>query len=169
MSFAIDAHVLIWAIKKEATANRQDMIVRADDFLRQCRTERREVFIPAHALAEFLAGYDDAQVHRTIISLSRSFVIAPFDAKAAIIAAKIQRDWNKIKQIANESGVDRCQIKADICIVASAVASGASTLYSHDRQMVSLAQGHGITVKELPPPRTQTSAQKNFLPPEDSG
>ena len=68
MSISIDAQILIWGIKRQATPNRQEMIERAADFFRQCSEDRQQVYLPAQSFAEFLVGYD-ADRRRQLIAL----------------------------------------------------------------------------------------------------
>ncbi|HVC96887.1 MAG TPA: hypothetical protein VND64_24625 [Pirellulales bacterium] len=156
MAISVDAQILIWGIKRQATPDRQHMIDRAARFFRQCQREHQRIFLPAQSLAEFLVGYDAEQRRLSLARLSRGFLVAPFDAKAAVIAADLQTDWNKLKAIGDEFGLTKQQIKADINVLASALAVNASCLYSEDKQMKSFAQGR-IIIRPLP----------THLPPED--
>ncbi len=150
MSISIDAQILIWGIKRQATENRREMIGRSAAFFQQCSEDRQQIYLPAQSFAEFLVGYNDARRRQLIASLPRSIIIAPFDAKAADIAADLQTNWNSLKEIGVEYGLTRAQVKADINVLASSIAAGADYLYSEDAQMVRLAQGR-IMVKGLPP------------------
>lgn len=156
MAIAVDAQILIWGVKKQATENRKHMIERASHFFEKCKSDRQQVFIPAQSLAEFLVGLSFQQQQQAISAISRSFVVVPFDAKAAMIAAELQQDWSGIKQIMAEHGVVKQHIKADINVLASAIAAGATHLYSEDGQMSSLARGK-IIISKLPEvPKQQT-------------
>ena len=129
------------------------MIARARYFFQQRAEENDQVIIPAQSLAEFLVGYTEEQCQQSLAALSKGFIIAPFDAKAAAIAASLQRDWNQLRKIAIKfGGLTKQQIKSDINVLASAIAAGASHLYS-DPQMPSFAQGKIIVERlpELPP------------------
>ena len=149
MAIGIDAQILIWGIKRQATPNRQQMIPRAERFFRRCKDDGKRIYVPAQSLAELLVGYSAAQRRQTLATLPKSFLIAPFDAKAAAIAAELQHNWDHLKQVGSEYGITRQQIKADINVLASAIAAGASYLYSEDGQMKSFAQGK-IIVCGLP-------------------
>ena len=155
MHVSIDAQILIWGIKKQATANRAHMIARASAFFERCRNDRTKLILPAQALAEYLVGFDDATRNRSIVMLERTFIIAPFDAKAASVAASLQRDRDLLRDIGEEYGLRKQTIKADINVLASAIASGSTRLISEDAEMVKLAQGR-IIVDLLPTIQRQT-------------
>lgn len=151
MAISIDAQILIWGIKREATENRKHMIERAAAFFSKCAADREKIWLPAQSLAEFLAGYDEAERAESLAALAESFVIAPFDAKAAAVAAELQYDWNKLKAIGEEFGLTKQQIKADINVLASSIAVEAAYLYTEDAQMKSFAQNK-IIIRPLPDP-----------------
>src|SRR5438874_1320653 len=132
MAFSIDSQILIWGIKKQASPNRVDMIAKAEYFFAKCQEDRVQIMLPAQALAEFLVGYNEEQQGQCLGELSKGFIIAPFDAHAAAIAAQLQTDWNSLKKIMVQYGLSRPQIKADINVIATSVAAGASHLYSED-------------------------------------
>jgi predicted nucleic acid-binding protein len=155
MAVSIDTQILIWGIKKQASANRRRMIERAEQFFARCAEAKERLILPAQSMAEFLSGYSDEQRVASYEQL-KNFIIAPLDAKAAAIAAKLQRDWDFLKDVAKDYGSTRQHIKADVNIIASSVAAGATMLYSNDLQMPRLAQGI-IPVVELPEPSEQTS------------
>jgi predicted nucleic acid-binding protein len=150
MVISVDAQILIWGVQGQATAQRQEMIPRARAFFERCKAEQLKIHLPAFALAEYIVGLDQKQQAESLAALSRTCLIAPFDGKAAIIAASLQREWRQtIKPIQDEYSLTRGNIKADICVLACAIASGATVLYSEDPQMSRLAKGM-ILVKPLP-------------------
>lgn len=146
MAASIDAQILIWGIKRQSTPNRADMIPRAAKFFQKCQENRTPIFLPAQSLAEFLVGYTAEKRRHTLATLPKSFIIKPFDAHAAAIAADLQRDWNELKKIMVEYGTTRAHVKADINVIATSIAAGASHLYSEDGQMTALAGGRIIVV-----------------------
>lgn len=149
MAVSIDAQILIWGIKSQSTPNRAGMIPRAAKFFKSCQENKTQLFLPAQSLAEFLVGYSSEQRRLTLEALQKSFVIKPFDARAAAIAADLQRSWNDLKNVMAEYGLTKQQIKSDINVIATSIAAGASHLYSEDEQMTSLAQGK-LPIARLP-------------------
>jgi predicted nucleic acid-binding protein len=149
MAISVDAQILIWGIKRKATPARQNMIQRAAAFFRMHESDRQQIFLPAQALAEFLVGYDAEQRRQSLARLSRTFLIAPLDAKAAAIAAELQTNRAAIDETKEHFGLVKQHIKADINVIACAIAAGATHLFSEDGQMRTLAQGK-IIVEPLP-------------------
>jgi predicted nucleic acid-binding protein len=166
MAISVDSQILIWGIKRQATPNRQHMIERAARFFQGCQQDHQQIYLPAQSLAEFLVGYTAEQRRQSLARLSQGFLIAPLDAKAAIIAADLQTDWNtRVKAVMQEFGLTRQQVKADINVLACAIAANASRLYSEDRQMISLANGK-ILVEPLPVSLPPTVQKPLLLPDE---
>jgi len=163
MAISVDAQILIWGIKRQATKNREEMIERAVAFFRQCSNDHQQVYLPAQSFSEFLVGYDPAKRRELLTLLPRGFIVAPLDAKAAAIAADLQTNWNLLREIGAEFGTTRQQIKSDINVLASSIAVGAAYLYSEDAQMNRLAQGK-MLVKGLPLVRPKAG---HLFDPED--
>jgi predicted nucleic acid-binding protein len=144
----IDTNVLIWGVKRRATDNRKHMIQRAIDFFHQCKSNGIKIAIPAHVIGEFLVGYEQPALAGSLGVLQKAFRIVPFDAKAAAIAAELRRNKDLLNGIVEEYEVRRQVLNADVCILATAIAEGASHLVAEDAHMRKLAQGK-ILVKSL--------------------
>jgi hypothetical protein len=86
---AFDASFLILMLDEEAVANQgtPHLRERIDLLLDQLSKSRSKILIPTPALSEFLAKADVAILDK--IHDTSSFVIAPFDERAAIEAAEM--------------------------------------------------------------------------------
>ncbi|RIK72992.1 MAG: hypothetical protein DCC68_25625 [Planctomycetota bacterium] len=161
MAVSVDAQILIWGVKGQATPNRVDMIVRAAHFFAQCRSGKTRIIVPAQALAEYLVGFDDESLQESLRLISEGFIIAPLDAKAAAIAGELQRDWDELKGIISdfkEYGATKQTVKADINVIASSIASEATTLYTDEAEKFRRIAKGRILIKRLPElPARQTS------------
>ncbi len=129
----LDNHILIWGIRGVA----------------------------AVVVAEFLAGVPRAQHTELLKVLSRRFQLPPFDVRAAAVAAGLWRDAAErsphLRDQIREAfpGTSRTKIKADIQILATALARNTDILYTHDSALRMMAEGR-IEVRGLPPaPPTQ--------------
>jgi DNA-binding NarL/FixJ family response regulator len=78
--------------------------------------------------------------------LARGFLLAPFDVKAAAIAAKISRDRELLQSLKTQENRTRICIKADINIVASAIAAGATSLVTEDSGIHKIVERFGSIV-----------------------
>jgi len=110
--------------------------------------------IPSIVLAEFLTGQDPVSQRSVKEIIGKAFFIAPFDAKAAVIAAELfdKQEFDAAKQ---ESEVGRQCLKADYKILATAIAHGASAIYANDQHFIKFADGK-IVVRDIPlMPRAQ--------------
>jgi|SRR5712691_6645421 len=144
---------------------------RLDHLLQTLDAARERVIIPTPALAEYLAlaGTAAPEIVEELRKRS-SFVIAPFDQRAAIeCALAINRDLST----GDKRGGARttwAKAKFDRQIVAIARANGAQHIYTEDNDVKKLAQRDGIKASnvaeiELPPSDKQESLK--FDEPED--
>lgn len=84
--------------------------------------------------------------------INKSFIVVPFDTRAAMKYAEILHDrFKAVLEIAQQTGTTRQKMKLDHLIIASALVNGASTIYSYDNGLKNFAVGY-IDVKEFPPP-----------------
>lgn len=145
---AVDTSILIWGVRQESPEGREDLVARCVQLLRKYRSERRPIMVPSVVLAEYLVGCEKSSRETQRDIIGKNFFIAPFDAKAAAIAADLY-DKSMVDEIRTEMGIGKQCIKADIKILATAIAHGASHIYVNDEQMRVLAQGK-IIVNGIP-------------------
>jgi len=132
---------------------------RVDHLLRMLGAEKRRVLIPTPVLAEYLVrgGADKDKRLQEFIG-SKSFLVAPFDLRAAIECAMIE-DGDSKRIGASLSEVEsKAKVKFDRQIIAIAKARGATIIYTGDLGLAACARRNKLQVVltfELP------------LPPED--
>lgn len=151
---AVDTQVLIWGVKKASSPTRAHMIQRAEDFIDECRKNKEILMIPAIALSEFLAGYDDADRPAMEQKMTASFYIAPFDALAASIAAEIWHKKPAWQKIQSDLTISRQCLKADLAIVATAIAHKAKRIIAEDAGVHAFSAGR-ILCDHLPSLQTK--------------
>jgi predicted nucleic acid-binding protein len=147
----IDSHVMIWAIKEESAPGQEFMIPKAKAFLKWLDKTDVKVIVPSVVVAEFLMRIPP-EIHTTINNLiQRNFISPPFDLQAAAHFSRIwqARKSQKVLQDLIDNGKTRQELKADSMIVATALARGASLIYSHDEGLKKFAEGY-IRVLEIP-------------------
>ena len=154
MSFVyLDTHILIWGIKKESTAGQEQMIQRAQHFLKWLEENAIKVAIPSVVLGELLLRVpidQHAEVYANVAE--HSFIVHPYDALAAVKAAQVwilARNSGLVDDMLLDSGVTRASIRADCQIIGIALSRHGGTIYSHDAGLKRLAKGH-IPVREMP-------------------
>ena len=152
----IDAHILIWGVRRYAEPGQEMFIPRAEYFLNKCQKEGINIVVPSIVLAELLAGVSFDVARELARTMQKRFMIVPFDARAAEEFGQMWRRWkeNNPNGSMNSEGFTRQQLKADYMILATAIVRGAWCIYSHDNAMKRFADGY-IEVVELPemPPR----------------
>jgi hypothetical protein len=148
----IDSMTLIYAeIVPSKVSNRSadfdDLRVRSRLLLQMAAGKKNTILLPTVAISELLVPVPKSQMGALIAALQRKFVCPPFDLQAASIAADL---WSQHKKLPQDQQYDKRHIlRADVMIVASVLAGGATEFYSHDRKCLALA-GLVMTARDLP-------------------
>ena len=98
-------------------------------FLKQ--NEKLSIALPMPVISEFIAGDDNEARSLSLLKPNSKFKNLDFYAKAALIAAKIYRDYRQLPQN-QKSQEPRQKVKVDIQIIGIALANNATILVSHD-------------------------------------
>lgn len=148
----LDTNILIWGIQNKASAGQEQMLERTRLFLKDLDESKAKVIIPSLVIGELLMKVPHDKHDAVLKHVSSRFMVASYDMAAASYFAKIWQDKKDDKQIQlmrDNGSITRAELKADYQIVAIAVSSGASCIYSYDKKLKQFADGH-IAVKELP-------------------
>ena len=142
----VDTQILIWAVKREATPGQEPMIEKALRYLEHVDKSKDRIIVPSVVVSEFLANVPDESEAALLQVLSQKFMIVPFDAPAAVLAARVWRKNSSgnpslVKQLKDE-GVKQAKIKADLQIIGTALARRADRITTHDEGLVKNAKGH---------------------------
>lgn len=135
---------------------------RIDYLVKNLEKQKTKIIVPTPALSEVLVRAGAEASEKIIEHLQKFavFRIEPFDTKAAIEVAAMTRDLlSSRERKRGTSSVTWAKIKFDRQIVAIAKVCNATTIYSDDGDIKSIAARVGIKVQglaELP------------LPPEDA-
>lgn len=145
-----DTHVVIWGIKQEAVLSQQDMISRAKYLIDKCEEQKKRVLVPSIVVAELLIKIAPAKHQVFIKSMEKKFIVPPFDTQTASHFARIwQKNEGSFKGLVASGEATRQELKADLMILATAVAKKAWCIYSTDPHMKKLAAGF-VDVLDLP-------------------
>lgn len=158
---AIDTQVLIWGFKRLATPNREHMLARAAELFRQASERKDGILVPSLVLSEVLVKYSDADRPAVLAEIGKRFFIAPFDARAAAIAAKLYADNQTWIASRAATGNTRQCIKVDLSILATVAANNIRNFYVEDGPLFDLGKRYGgrldVLVKPLPAPAATQS------------
>lgn len=143
-----DSHVIIWGIKRQASSTQRDMIERAEALIKQCEENKDTVVVPAIVVGEVLCNLPLENQPQLFKVLNESFIIVPYDIHAARHNAKIWQEQEPLRQELRKAEVPRQAIKADIAILATALAYSCEILYTGDKDLIKLAQKY-IKVKSI--------------------
>jgi predicted nucleic acid-binding protein len=152
MMHAIDTQILLWAIK-QSEPGREDLIARSVARFNDLKGRGITIMIPSIVVAEYLPAYPVEDHPAQLAILRKNFFIAPFDAAAAVVAAGIQCK-RLLAETHDATSMGKHCLKADVKIIATAIAHGATMIYSHDKHFNSFGRGRILVsdVPDLPPP-----------------
>jgi predicted nucleic acid-binding protein len=142
----LDTMVLVWWVRKEASTGQSSMVTRARWLMDSLDAGGEEVMVSAVSVGEFLRGSQPQARSAQNIIIEETFIVRPFDNLAANIAA------DKFANAVDADGYEdrKTVLKADLMILATAVASRADVIYSHDTNLRKLAEKCGVRAKDLP-------------------
>lgn len=164
MIYCVDSNIIIWGIKKQATSGQEDMIARAEKLFRRVDEYEDYIIIPSVVLAEILSPEPPAIRVKILEILTKSFIVAPFDERAALKYAEIVSGrFEEVKNLADEANIPRQKMKVDHMVIAIALVNGANCIYSTDKGLKTFANGL-IDVKELPPIQEIITPISNIQP-----
>lgn len=151
----LDTHTLIWGVQSACTPGQEQMKEKALNFIKTSLIENASFMISSVVLSEFLAGIPEENHNTFINTLSKNFIIVPFDSASALETAKLsQKHFGSLKK---EYG-SRNALKDDIKILATALVYKPTDVLVNDKQFLNLAKQYFFnTAYELPeiPPEQQ--------------
>lgn len=147
----LDTMILIWGVKKEATAGQEMRIKDAEAFLKNLEDEGAEVIIPAPVMSEILVRVPENKLESVAEYVGSHFRVMPFDSACAVVAAKLRQtiEGNGVRKELQEAGRNWREVKIDIQVAAVAIVHRATCLYSSDSGMAKVACGL-VEVKDMP-------------------
>lgn len=147
---AFDTQVVAWALRDNDPEDdeHKEKITRANLLVTKLSNMKAVVVIPTIVISEVLARVDETNRSNFVSALQESAFLAPFDLKAAILAARLFNDHHTLVERGTTG--DRRFFKADTMIVASAKIAGATEFYSFDERCRKMADAAGMDGRDLP-------------------
>ncbi|MCC7316494.1 MAG: PIN domain-containing protein [Planctomycetes bacterium] len=143
---AIDSNTMVFGFRKQGT---KQQLEKAANLLAELDEEGVQIIIPSVALSEYLIPISAKKHNEVIAQLSKRYIIAPFDAKCATVAARLFAIGRQQRGAGKENV--RKTLRADSLIIATASVHGAMEFYSDDDDCRRLASHvPRLTAKELP-------------------
>ena len=127
---------LVWGMRRKGDP---DKVKHAKYLFQGLNKQKAQIIVPSIVVAEFVTPLATTkQREEMIIRLQKRFLLAPFDANDAAIAAELWNDGKKSREM-KQSGA-RVRLKADAMIVATAYGHGAQVFYTDDDDCFNMAQ-----------------------------
>ncbi len=145
----LDTNIIIWGVKGESSSGQGPMVGRAKAFIAELEASKARIVVPAVVVAEALIKVPKMHHQRVLEVFERRFMVAPFDARAGSCYASLFQTWLEKNKKHTKLKTPKRDIKPDFMIVATAIAAGATKLYSSDAGMRAFALGH-IDAEDLP-------------------
>lgn len=132
----IDTNVLIWAIQGKAHKSQADMVLRTRALMAHLHKNKTQIVVPAIVFTEFLIGLPEDDQSQSQKIIEDNYEIIPYDTFIALFFNRIWRDINKGKNLPE---VTRTELKADLMLVATALAVKSECIYSTDKPLKKIA------------------------------
>lgn len=136
---------LVWGIRK---TGEPEMVQRAEWLFDMLDNNKAQIIVPAVVVSEFLVPIKIEDYASVMASISSRFMVMPFDANCAVIAAQLHRTC--MGYLADGTPGSRVALRADTMIVATAKEKGAQIFYSNDTGCRNVAEEAKITARDLP-------------------
>lgn len=141
----IDTQVLYWAVVQRAPNGRDDLVRMSIDFMEWIQKQKADVIIPTIVVGEMLVPIPEDEHIKVMTTFNRDWMIVEYDLRSAREFARLRQNqlikerFKDIREI--HPDVTRKELVADAMIIATAIAHGAEVIYSHNRDLRSLAEG----------------------------
>lgn len=136
----LDTNALITLLTKDKDQAEYKNLVA---FLKQGKNS--SMALPMPAISEFIAGDDNEARSLSLLKSNSKFKNLDFDAKAALSAAKVYRDYRNLPK--NRKSQDpRQKVKVDIQILGIALANNATAIISHDQGLKTVVHELGLAL-----------------------
>lgn len=142
----IDTQILSFGLVKTPPKGNEHLVDAAVNFLNWVDEQGFTVILPTIVIGELLIPIPN-ELHVEILrQLTKDWRIVEFDLASAQQFAIMRRQHiikNKLHHMTdpNKPGATRAALKADVMIIATAIASNANLIYSHNDDMLKLCEG----------------------------
>lgn len=145
-----DTTPLIWAVQGAGPKVTATEAGRAIAYVKHLRDRSIPILLPAPVVSEYLRKIDprDHGKHERVIR--RSFRVATFDGKAISIAARLESDRDKMKDLRRGHAISKGELSVDAQICAIAIAAGAKRVITHNPKHFRDLVGTEIEVSDVP-------------------
>ena len=143
---AIDTQILVWGVRRQGEPDQKQ---RARWLFKQLEDEQAYLILPSVALSEYLIPIERKRHSAVIAELSRRFFIAPFGIECISLAAALFAEHKT--SLPSKQPHARIAMKADVQIIATAVAYKANRFYSGDKACRKIAdESTNMLVYDVP-------------------
>lgn len=155
----LDTNVLGLAIRKVNPGSSAELISRAGQFVLWLVHQPVQVIIPTIVIGEILTVVPPEEQGEVLGKIHRDWMTVSFDAKASVVFARMFGDGERkrlMRELQNGTTSTRAKLKADLLIIATARAHGATTVYTHNIKDMKKLAGEAISVADFMDVNLQT-------------
>lgn len=151
MNIVLDTQVLIYAVEDAKRPNAEELHRKARHYVRTMSKEGHNLILPAIVVGEFLVAHKFENDFDALRTLTKHFMVIPFDVKTAQIFGPIYKEKGlaMAKEKCESKSCRKRKISADCQVVATTIACNGDVLVSNDPDLKRLGDGR-VNVIEVP-------------------
>ncbi len=149
MAVTVDTNILIWGIRGVSTPGQESRIPICRRLFEWLRERQELVVLTADCVEEYLVGGDSNQLSVELIR--ERFIILDYNPACWLKSAEIRSHPAFMKEMRDiDRQVSRVSIRADVRIVATAIAHNVEKIYSDDSGVRTIASRSGLLAVGVP-------------------
>ena len=138
---AFDSNICIWCIKEECTKGQEQEMQKAVTLRNVLTQAGYDILIPIPVVTELLSNVSDSNERISLYKeIKKTFQVAQFDEKAALLLAEIlNHHYQGTNRAYKQLGITKVPLKYDALLVALSKSAGAECLFAHDNDCKTIA------------------------------
>ena len=150
-TITVDTNILIWGVRGVSTPGQESRIPICRRLFEWFQERQERVVLTADCVEEYLVGGNPEQIASNLEMLRERFIILDYNPACWMKSAEIRLHSNFVNKIKDINPLaTRVSIKADVRIVATALAHNVEKIYSDDRGVQAIARRSGLLCSGVP-------------------
>ncbi len=150
-TITVDTNILIWGVRGVSTPGQESRIPVCRRLFEWLQERQERVVLTADCVEEYLVYGNPDQISTELAILQERFIILDYNAACWMKSAEIRLHSNFVKKIKDINPLaTRVSIKADVRIVATALAHKVEKIYSDDSGVQAIARRTRLLCSGVP-------------------